>query len=351
MYLWQIRHIPNSWRKLTRISAKLTFSLMLGWISWLGIQSLQSQGDSKPAAAMAADAVKTPDPAVAKAATDFMKKLHESLYARMAIKAEVEQTVSIGTQQFQISGHYLSSGEKLRLEYTIQPEQGVAGSLLEICDGKELWSMVKIADTTRVTHRDVQQIKAAVAGLRSAPDVVLTAELGLGGITALLASLERTMTFDAMKEESSDDGPRMVVQGRWKPEVVARWPRGKDDLLPTYVPDLVRVWVDPQTMFPVRISYIKRILEKDKKVYRPMVTLKFKAVEFDSPVNDEDFTFILPPGSAPPEDITRQFLDRMKKSADDATNAANAAKAAQAAAAAAPVPTPAPATPATPVQR
>jgi outer membrane lipoprotein-sorting protein len=328
LYLWQIRHIPNTWRNLSGIPAKIAFSFTVGWMVCLGLQTVLGQA---PSANPPSENKKTTDPAVAKAATEFMKKLHESLYARTAIKADVEQTVSIGTQQFQISGHYLSSGEKLRLEYTIQPDQGVAGSLLEICDGKELWSMMKIAETTRVTHRDVQQIKAAVAGLRSTPDVVLTAELGLGGITALLASLERTMTFDAMKEESTDDGPRMVVQGRWKPEIAARWPRNKDDLLPTYIPDLVRVWVDPQTMFPVRISYIKRVLEKDKKVYRPMVTLKFKDVEFDTPVNDQDFTFVLPENIAPPEDITRQFLDRMKKSADDGANAAKAAQPAPAA--------------------
>ena len=341
MYLWQIRHIPNSWRNLSRIPTRIAFSFMVVGLICTGIQSAFGQAAAKP----------TPDPAVAKAAADFMKKLHESLYARTAIKADVEQSVSIGTQQFQVSGHYLSSGGRLRLEYTIQADQGVAGSLLEICDGKELWSMVKIADSTRVTHRDVQQIKAAVASMRSAPDVVLTAELGLGGVTALLASLERTMIFDAMKEESTDEGPRMVVQGRWKPEVAARWPRNKEDLLPTYVPDLVRVWVDPQAMFPVRISYIKRVMEKDKKVYRPMVTLKFKNVEFDTPVNDQDFTFVLPPDIAPPEDITRQFLDRMKKSSDDAAAAAAAAKAAQAVPVTPAPATPAPVTPAAPPQR
>ncbi len=315
MYLWQIRHIPNPWRKFVKFSLLLGFSFMAIWVISLGVQTARGQVDSKPAEKKSEP--KPADPAVVKAATDLMKKVHESLYARSSIKADIEQSVSIGAEQFRVSGHYLSSGNKLRLEYIIQPDQGVAGSLLEICDGKDLWSLLTVADTKRVTLRDVQQIKAAaVSGTRNIPDVVLTAELGLGGLTALTASLQRTMIFDAMKEESGDDGPRTVVQGRWKPELLSRWPRTKDDLLPPYVPDLVRIWVDPQTMFLTRIVYVKRVIEKDRKVYRPMVSLKFSNVEFDAVVDEQEFRFE-PPAGVVPEDITRQFLDRLKKSAEE----------------------------------
>jgi len=323
LYLWQIRHIPNPWYKLIGFSVLLAFSLMAAWQGGSGTRVALGQGDSKGADTKKTDA-KGPDPAVVKAATDFIKEVHEALYARTSIKADIEQSVSIGTQQFQVAGQYVSSGQKLRLEYTIQPGQGVGGSLLEVCNGKELWSLMTVADTKRVTHRDVQQIKEAALATRNIPDVVLTAELGLGGLTALIASLERTMVFDAMKEESTEEGTRTVIQGRWKPEVSSRWPRSKEDLLPTYVPDSVRIWIDPKTMFPVRILYVKRVLEKDKKVNRPMVNLKFKNVQFDVPIDDQDFNFVTPPDVVP-EDITRMFLDRLKKSADDAAAAAKSA--------------------------
>lgn len=294
---------------------------MLPTILGLGcalIQSARGQSDSKPVSKKGES--KQIDQGAMKAASDFLKKVHDGLYDRASVKADIEQTVSMGNQQFQVTGQYLTSGQKLRLEYKIQPEQGIAGSLLEVCDGKELWSMLKVGEATRVTHRDVQQIKAAAAGSRNVPDVVLTAELGLGGLTALLASLERTMVFDAIKEESTDDGPRTVIQGKWKPEIIARWPRSKDDLLPNYVPDLVRLWVDPATMFPVRIAYLKKVIEKDKKVFRAMVSLKFRNVEFDGAVGEQDFTFETP-DNVVPEDITRHFLDRMKKIDEDAAAA------------------------------
>ena len=324
MNLWQIRHIPNPWRNLARFSVLLVFSLMTVWGIGHVARMALGQGESKPAAEKKVEP-KSADPATIKAATDFVKKVHESLQARSSIKAEIEQTASIGTQQFQVSGQYLSSGQKLRLEYTIRPDQGVAGSLLEVCDGKDLWSLITVAGTKRVTHRDVQLIKSAVTANRNVPDVVLTAELGLGGLTALLASLERTMIFDAMKEESIEDGSLTVVQGRWKPEILARWPRSKDDMLPAYIPDFVRIWINPQAMFPTRIVYIKRVVEKEKKVFRPLVSLKFKNVEFNVPVSDDQFTFD-PPEGVVPEDITRQFLDRMKKGAEDGAAAKSTAE-------------------------
>ncbi|MBS0203058.1 MAG: hypothetical protein JSS49_09190 [Planctomycetes bacterium] len=280
------------------------------------VSSAQGQGDSSQTTPPKTPGTKTPDPAKIKAATDFMKRVHDGLYDRSSIRADIEQTVSIGAQKFQVTGQYVNAGQRLRLEYTIQPDQGVSGSLLEVSNGKELWSQMKVGETKRVTHRDIEQIKAAVTSTKSVPDVVLTAELGLGGLTALMASLERTMVFDAMKEESVDEGGRTIVQGRWKPEVAKRWPTSKDGLLPVYVPDMARIWVDTKTMFPVRIVYIKRAIEKDKKVYRPMVSLRFSNVQFDAPVNDQEFEFVNTDKTVP-EDITRQFLDRMKQSAGE----------------------------------
>lgn len=313
MYLWQIRHIPNVRRILLTFSAITGLFLMFASLGEWSLPAARGQVDPGQ---------KKTESGPDEAATDYIKRVREALYAHESIQANVEQTVTIGVQKFRVTGQYLSSGQKLRLQYNIEPDQGVSGSLLEVCDGKELWSLIKVGDgKPRVTHRDIQQIKAAAGNSRNVPDVILTAELGLGGLTALIASLERTMIFDAMKEASADDGGRTIIQGRWKPEIVARWPRSKDDLLPDYIPDMVRLWIDPQTQFPVRIVYIKRVMEKDKKVNRPMVNLTFKNILFNAPVSDQEFTFVTPEGAVP-EDTTRLFLDRMKKRAEEA----NAAK-------------------------
>jgi len=319
LHLWKIRHIPNLRRFLLRSGGGIALSLMV-LILVDGPRLLGQNDPAAPAASTTADASANPE------ATAWIQRVHQALYRRSSIRAEIDQTVLIGKEHFKVSGRYISSGQRLRLEYTIHPDQGLAGSLLEISDGKDLWSLLKVGDSTRVTHRDVQQIKAAAAAHREISDVILTAELGLGGLTALLASLERTMVFDAIKEEAGSQAAQIVVQGRWKPEIAARWPRSKDNQLPDYVPDLVRVWIDPQLEFPVRIVYVKRTLEKDKRVFRPMVSLSLKNVEFDGTVDDREFNFD-PPENVVPEDITRQFLDRMNKSVDEAAAPAPAAPA------------------------
>jgi hypothetical protein len=170
-----------------------------------GFETLRGQDDPKAPVATKKSETKAPDQAAVKAATEYVKKVHDALYARTSIRADIEQTVSMGNQQFFVTGQYVNSGQKLRLNYTIQPDQGVAGSLLEVCDGKELWSLIKVGDTTRVTHRDIQQIKAAVVTNKPTPEVLLTAELGLGGLTALMASLERNV---ACRRRSLTSHPR-----------------------------------------------------------------------------------------------------------------------------------------------
>jgi outer membrane lipoprotein-sorting protein len=317
LYLWQIRHIPNIWQNLFKFTSVVGAGgliLLLGCFTFSHTLFGQTAAEKQKASSDAA-AKPVADSAGAKAAAEFVQKVRQSLGEHSSVQADIEQTVSIGTQQFVATGRYVSSGPKLRLEYNIKPDQGISGSLLEVCDGKELWSLIKVADSKRVTHRDVQQIKAAASSERAIPDAVLTAELGLGGLSALFASLERTMVFDAMKQETSGDRSRTVVQGKWKPEIRSRWPQGSDESLPAYVPDMVRIVVDSATMFPERIVYIKRLVEKDKKVNRALVDLQFSKVTFDSAIDDQEFTFVTP-DDVVPEDITRQYLDRLKKSAE-----------------------------------
>ncbi|MBC8112842.1 MAG: hypothetical protein H7062_00535 [Candidatus Saccharimonas sp.] len=308
------------------MTSRLGLVLLLAGLTGLLARSAVGQGDEKPASGktgrVETEATKSSGQA---AATEFVARVHAELRKHPSVKADIEHTVSIGSQQFRATGRYLNSGSKLRLEYVVKPDQGADGSLIEVCDGKELWSLMTLGGTKRVTHRDVQQIKAAAASSKNVPDAVLTAELGLGGLSALFASLERTMTFDAMKQDEVEGRSRTIVQGQWKNNVISRWKRKPDDPLPAFVPDMVRIIVDSGTLFPERIVYLKKQTEKDKKGYRALVSFQFKNVELDAAIDEQEFTFV-PPEDVVPEDVTRQFLDRITKSQEsDAAPATSAA--------------------------
>lgn len=300
MHLWQIRHIPNLRQTLLKLTAAATPLFFVG--VYLCQQTSSISGQTTEPATTAA----TPGPKSA-AATEFFEKVRQGLPNHRSIKADIVQTVSMGDQQVKVTGEYLSSGQKLRLKYVVNPDQGIQGEVLEVCDGKELWTLLSLPDVKRVTHRNVEQILAS-ANEKKTTTAVTNLELGLGGLSALFASLSRTMDFDAMKEEDGAESPKTIIQGRWKAEFLERVPKEKieqEEVLPPYVPELIRIYVNPSTLFPERIVYLKK--QQRKKSFKPLVTLDFQNIEFDGQVEDDAFVFT-PPDGVIPEDTTAQYL-------------------------------------------
>ncbi len=314
MHLWQIRHIPNRPQTLLRLTilgaafifVAVTLFAPVGFVSGQAGDGVKDRAESNDQGSEAAE---------------FLIRVRQELQTHQSVKADLSQNVSIGDQHFKVTGQYLSSGNsttgtKLKLNYLVVPDQGAEGEMLEICDGKELWTVLTLPGSPkRVTHRNVLQIQKAAfaANQKGVPESTLNVELGLGGLTALLASLERTMVFDAMKQEEVDGHQRTILQGRWKKEVAQRFPKGKDDSLPPFVPDLVRLYVDAQTLFPERLLYLKK--QPEKKAFRPLVNLEFRNVELDGPVDEKEFKFEIPPDVVP-EDVTKMYVDRITGSTE-----------------------------------
>ena len=313
MHLWQIRHIPNRPQTLLRLTilgtafifVAVTLFMPVGFVSGQEENGVKDRTEGNDQGSEAAE---------------FLDRVRQELQAHQSIKADLSQSVSIGDQQFKVTGKYLSSGNsatgmKLKLNYLVVPDQGAEGEMLEVCDGKELWTVLTLPGSKRVTHRNVLQIQKAAlaANQKGVPETTLNVELGLGGLTALLASLERTMVFDAMKQEEVDGHQRTIVQGRWKKEFAQRFPKGKDESLPAFVPDLVRLYVDSQTLFPERLLYLKK--QPEKKSLRPLVNLEFSNVELDGSVDEKEFKFDIPEGVVP-EDVTKMYVDRITGSTD-----------------------------------
>jgi len=313
LHLWKIRHFPSIWQSRRIPHNRLIIGLLaLGSLAALGggtvpfLTAAQTPPESNPAEGKIAP----PDPAAAAAGLDYLRKAHEALVQHTSIQANLVEQVAIGDRRFQIEGNYVGAGLKLRLEFKVQIAGGASGGLLEVCDGDVLWSRLDLPDSRRVTRRDVRQILKAVTTSKSVPDSVLLAELGLGGLPALLSSLERTMTFTQLREETVNDRPLVVLRGVWRPEFSARWPRDGKGQLPTYVPDEVRVYFDRETQFPARLLYLKQAA--DGKGLGPLVSLEFRDVVLGGPVKEQQFLFV-PPDDVAPQDITRQYLDQIQQ--------------------------------------
>ena len=307
MHLWQIRHIPNrpqTLLKLTFLAAAVSAFAVTFNSPMTFVLSKPLHGATQKAGA-SENAV---------GASEFFGRVRQELQKHQSISADLAQSVSIGDQQFKVTGKYLSSGNsvdglKLRLSYTVIPDQGASGKMLEVCDGKELWTLLELPDSKRVTHRNILQIQKAAASVpRDRLETGLNIDLGLGGLTALLASLEKTMVFDAIKENHAGGRNRTIIQGHWKKEFAQRFQKEKDETLPAYVPDAVHLYVDSETLFPERLLYLKK--QSEKKTLKPLVSLEFQNVVFDGPIEDASFVFDIPP-EVIPEDITKIYLDRI----------------------------------------
>ena len=245
----------------------------------------------------------------------LLKKSREKLLAYSSIQAEITETVQIGPKPFHIKGKYLQGKDlKLRLEFEVQSrkEDGKPiGTLLEICDGQVLWTEHNIKGNSRVTRRDVQAIlKQAQMNPNSQPNL-LVAELGLGGLPGLLAAIQKNMQFESVAERTINGKTLTVLNGSWKEGFLAQFKGGDPNApaqLPAYVPDGVRIYLDPDTLFPRRIVYLK----KNQETMESMVTLNFSKVTLNAPIAASQFAYE-PPDGVFPVDITHQYLKQLSQ--------------------------------------
>ncbi len=256
-----------------------------------------------------------PESPEAKAALD---QARQRLLSYQSIQAKLVETVALANRRFTINGSYLQAGGadlRLRLEFQVKLGD-TEGSILEVCDGQVLWTRHKVGGDVRITRRDVGQILQAAAD-NGLSDNLITVELGVGGLPSLLASIGQSIQFDQYKEDTADGRKLVVIEGGWKPEMLKFWQGAKfNEPLPDYVPSRIRLYLDGESLFPRRILYLRRNAENQ---LRPKVSLDFSEIETDNEISAAKFKFV-PPEGVFPEDLTPQFLDRIKQRGQERGN-------------------------------
>lgn len=272
-------------------------------------QSAESNAatDEQPASSPSVTQPVVPDPETAAAAATLLRDARDRLYAYRSVRAKLVERATIGNRRFLGEGEYLAGPfPQLRLEYRVRVGNS-EGTLIEVCDGKILRTSKEIRSVdssgrepavTQWTRKDVTQILEASQD-RNTPDAaVLQAELGLGGLPTLLASLERTMVFDAIRELDYKGDATIVIQGQWRPEYVEKYARqmgpSAQSILP-FLPERVRVYFDRETLFPTRILYLKRV-SQDPVSDRPMLALEFSEIRLNEGVDAQAFRYVPPKG-------------------------------------------------------
>lgn len=268
---------------------------------------------------------------------DILLSAADKLKGYASVRANITEKVTIQTHSFIAKGSYLQGQNlQLRMEFTVELG-GAKGSLLEVCDGQVLWTRHDLGekDQSQITRRDVRQILQAAeqAGQRlKTPDEQATlqtsivADLGIGGLPALLAAFAKDYDFTKATQGKIDDQDIVTIEGSWNAKYREMWQgsKSKDKAppqLPVYVPDLVRMSFDKQTEFPRRIEFLKQL--PGQSVPSPLMTVDFTKVVFNGKVSRDDFVFIAPERPAP-VDITQMYLQRLAPPKKDTKAAAPA---------------------------
>jgi hypothetical protein len=255
-----------------------------------------------------------PDPEVVAAANKLLETARDKLYDYRSVRAKMTEKASFGTRRFTAEGEYISGlFPQMWLEYRVEVG-GSEGRLLEVCDGQILFTEkeIRAAGSTasaspgsqdkqiQVTRKDVRQIRQATGtGIDVPPEVIVQAELSLGGLPTLLASLQRTMLFDTITEGTYEDRPYTILQGGWKEEYLTQLSQQMGQAaqaLAPFMPDRVRVYLDGDTLFPTRILYLKQA-SVDPVKYQAIMTLEFTDVVLNEEIDPQRFRYVPPAGT------------------------------------------------------
>lgn len=252
-------------------------------------------------------------------ASDVLGRTIEAHAKLTSFQANLRQQTTIGAHSFTSTGRYVQGQDnKLRMELDLKLDSGVRvlkAKLIQVCDGEILKTLRTVGTKHRLTRRNVKQILAAAGNKGGAYQGALRVELGLGGIPALLASMQRTMQFDDYQTKRSGKQTVHVLEGTWNPTYHNHFrglnqnnPNKKD--FPDFVPDRIRVHISVlDTLYILRgVEYLKR--GPDGVKYVPLVTLTFEDIKLNPKIDEQAFVFKAPPNIFE-EDVTRVYLDQL----------------------------------------
>lgn len=245
------------------------------------------------------------------AAKQTLNEARKRIEAYDSLRAEILETVLLGSRRYQAKGEYVQArGNKVRLSFRVSIKgadgKPLEGSLLQVSNGEVMHSSYQVGDDLQVSRRDVVQIMKAIEEYPSFGISLVKARMGLGGLPALLASLQASIDFDRHSIETINGKQFIRIAGGWTPQIQGRLrpvgtPEGTP--LPSYIPDRVHVYFDKESYFPRRVLYLKQI----GKGFQPMLTLDFVNIQQNVAVSAEDWLFI-PPEGAVSQDITQSII-------------------------------------------
>jgi hypothetical protein len=259
-----------------------------------------------------------------------MSRMIAAVRSREFISARIRHTVDLLGEQLAGTGLYLQKGrgdsQKARLELKIQVA-GQTTSVLQVCDGYELWQHNDFLDKVTLTRIDVRRVQDAMNAKAPRNSHFATTQLALCGLPKLLESLNSCFQFRFVQQDRLDTVPVNVLRGTWRPEVMAAlYPNSKakkvegeaktsiEGKLPAHAPDVIVLLVGRDDWFPYRIEFRRRVQSDEQTPNQtdptvPLVIMEWFEVSLDTPIEDRQFEYR--PGDLKPANGTQKLLEQL----------------------------------------
>jgi hypothetical protein len=306
---------------------------------WTGARFVRAQevGPTPPGAADSpkkkTEPEKEPEIKEDPEAVELIRSAQKRLVERASVQARIRETVFLGDQRQTTEGTYASGTfPMVNVRYKVKVGSTI-GILNEVCDGSVVHTKREItkdgaagtdekptqsvalpkssAGETEYTRCDVLQVVKAIDDNKRTPSELMS-DAGIGGLPATIASLQRCMKFESVRQSQTKSGTFTIVEGRWNParlEEISKGFGANAGALRQLMPERVAVYLDPQTLFPSRIVYLRQMPGGESP--RPVLAVEFLDVRLDEPVPMDLFVFALPSG-AEEKDETAEYISILK---------------------------------------
>jgi hypothetical protein len=276
----------------------------------------------------------------------------ESVATRLRYQATLHGRQLFGAGSYWQQGR----GDQLHVRLELQITGG-GTSLLQVSNGRLLWTDQQTPTGRTVTQIDLRRIRADVARAAAKQAELQPGQASwfpiqpeltayYGGLPRLLSAMSESFTFgppQAMRYKiDSGDGsekvnlPVFALVGHWKRSRLAKLlPKVaesnsdaelQDQLasLPPRLPQEVLLLVGQADLFPYRVEYRKLSqpaanvapAEPYQLNAEPMVLVQFSDVSFDVPIGPGQFDYA-PPSDAKWDDLTAEYLDKIRRQREE----------------------------------
>ncbi|QDT37016.1 hypothetical protein [Stratiformator vulcanicus] len=242
-------------------------------------------------------------------AAELLTQAREKIEGYRTLRARMIEQIEVEGEKVVAKGVYLQgANNRLRLELKVDTGL-IDAKLLQVCDGDILWTTYEIGETKRILRRDVRNILRSANARGPSLTTALVADLGLGGLPAMLASIQKYHQLGNVEEIKLKGRNFYRLTGRWKEALVEEWAANSGYRRSfEHIPEIVEVFIERNELFPYRVRYWK---VDDAGERRPVITIDFRDVVVNSSIDPSEFAYV-PADSSQVQDITGLYLQKLQ---------------------------------------